>query len=375
MTPRARLSAVLRREVPDTVPIFLRGVSPFGENMNWMGRFDGSYERLRRLAFEKTDIFHGAGFDCGVFLSGADIPVTTSVISENTDWQDMGTKVETPLGPLRKVVRHSTHNLYDVMEVEFYIKDEGDYERFMSIPFEPVRPAVQPTMTEKDREVGEKGLTVVGIPSPVGITHELLGSEGLALWSVLHRGKVLAILKEMSRRLLDYVAYLLEQGAGPVFSYGGPELALPPLMSPRDFRDFVTDIDRPVHELIHSYGRYTWVHCHGTLDKALEQFVEIGVDILEPVEAPPGGDVELADVKRRIGDKVILMGNMPYEALISWPTPRIEARVKADCAAAMARGGYIMMPAASPFEPVLTDRGFEGYTAYVESGRKYGRYG
>ena len=34
----------------------------------------------------------------------------------------------------------------------------------------------------------------------------------------------------------------------------------------------------------------------------------------------------------------------------------------------------IMMPAASPFEPVLTDKGFEGYRTYVEAGRKYGRY-
>ncbi len=374
MTPRARLLAVLRREIPDTVPVFLRGVSPFGENMNWMGRFDGSYERLRRLAFERTDIFHGVAFDSGAFLSGADVSIKTSVVSENADWRDVQTKVETPLGPLRKVVRCSTHNLYDVMEVEFYVKNRDDYERFMSIPFKPVRPAVQPTMRERDREVGQRGLPVVGIPSPVGIAHELLGSEGLALWSVLHRGKVLAILREMSKRLLDWVEYLLEHGAGPVFSYGGPELAVPPLMSPRDFHDFVTDIDRPVHELIHSYGHYTWVHCHGTLDKVLEEFVEIGVDVLEPVEAPPGGDVELADVKRRIGDRVILMGNMPYEALISWPTERIEAKVKADCEAAMAGGGYIMMPAASPFEPVLTDRGLEGYAAYVESGRKYGRY-
>ena len=374
MTSRERLLSLLRREVPDTVPIFIRGVSPFGDKMNWMGRFDESYERLRRLVFDETDIFHAVGFDSGFFLSGADIPIEQAVIREDEDWRDTQTTVRTPEGPILSVTRRSRHNLYEVMEVKFYVESEADLERFLSLPYKPAQPQVKGPLAQRQAEIGERGLVVAGIPSALMYFHELLGSEGLGLWSVLHRERIEALVDMLAARVLDYVEYLLEEGAGPVLSYGGPELAVPPLMSPADFHRFVTIPDKPIHDLVHSYGRHTWVHCHGKIGTVLEDFLEMGVDVLEPVEAPPGGDVELADVKRRVGEGIILMGNMPYEAIISWPPERIEAKVKADCEAAMAGGGYIMMPAASPFESVLSDEGFEGYRTYIAAGRKYGRY-
>jgi len=372
MTPRERLTAVLKRQVPDTVPIFVRGVSPFGERMNWMGKHDPSYERLRSFVLANTDILYGIGLESGVFLSAAAQDKRT-VIREDDEWKDIESLIETPRGPIRSVTRVSKRDYFDD-QIEYYIKDAEDFERFMSIPYVPVRPEVKETIRAKDREVGEHGLVAVGIPSVVGCAHALFGSEGLAMWSVLERDRLNALFTMLQRRTLEWVELILKEGAGPVLTYGGPELAVPPLMSPRDFHDFVTIIDRPINDLVHKHGRWTCIHCHGKLDKVLEEFIEIGVDILEPVEAPPGGNVALADVKRRIGDKVILMGNMPYEAIISWPPDRIETRVKADCEAAMAGGSYIMMPAASPFERVLTDKGFEGYKTYVLSGRKYGRY-
>lgn len=373
MTRRERLLCVLKRGIPDTVPIYVRGVSPINENMSWMGKHDPSYERLREYVGRNTEIVHGVGLDCGTFLTSA-ATVGERVISEDDEWRDVESLIETPLGPIRSVTRRSKLNLYEVMEVEFYIKDEKDFDRFMSIPYVPVRPEVRSLMSRKDAEVADCGLVQVGIPSAISLAHTLLGSEALAFWSVMLRDRLDALFAELTRRILEYVEYILGEGAGPILASGGAELAVPPLMSPRDFHDFVTAVDRPVHELIHRHGRHTWIHCHGTIDKVLEEFLEIGVDILEPIEAPPGGDVELADVKRRIGCQVILMGNMPYEAIISWPTETIRRRVKADCEAAMANGGFIMSPCATPFEPELSERGFEGYKAYVEAGREFGKY-
>ncbi len=373
MTSRERLLAVLRRETPDTVPVFVKGVSPFGENMNFMGRFDESYERLRRLVYDTADIFHPVGFDTGTFLS-AGIPLETRIIREDADWRDVESTIETPAGPLTSVTRSSRHNQYEVMTVKFWLESMDDFERLMRLPYRPVRPAVAEVMARKDSEVGERGLPYVGIPSVIMFMHVLLGSEGLATWSVMHRERLRELVEIFSVRVLEYVKHLLSEGAGPVFSYAGPELAVPPLMSPRDFHEFVTIPDKPVHELIHASGFYTWVHSHGRLDEVLEEFAEMGADILEPLEVPPGGNVTLSEAKSRIGQQVVLMGNMPYDALIYWPAEKIQAKVESDCRAAMKGGGFIMMPAASPFEPVLSDTGFEGYRAYIEAGRRYGRY-
>ena len=373
MTPRQRLLAVLERRRPDCVPIYLRGVSPFGDRMNWMGRHHPSYERLRRLAFEGSDIIHSVGLDSGVFLSAAKTEVVESVVFEDAEWTDTETRIETPRGPLRRVLRKAKSAWFEDV-IEHYIKSDDDYERFLSLPYAPPRPEVAAVVQAADREVGDRGIVAVGMPSVISFMHELLGSSLLAMWSVLERDRLRTLANLFQERMLDYVAHLLDGGAGPLFAYAGPELALPPLMSPADFREFVRDADKPIHDLVHSRGRSTWVHSHGKLDSCLEDFAEMGADILEPIEVPPGGNVSLADAKRRVGKRVILMGNMPYEALLEWPLDRIEAKVKADCAEAMEGGGFIMMPAASPFEKVLTDQGFEGFKTYVSAGRKYGRY-
>ncbi len=372
MTSRERLLAVLQRRAPDAVPIWVRGVSPFGDRMNWMGRHDASYERLRRFVLEHGDILHGIGLDAGIFLSSVARGVET-VIAGDGRWRDIETRIETPKGPIRKVTRFSTTDYFEDI-VEHYVKADADYERFMSIPYEPVRPDVAPRVAEAQRTVGDRGIVAVGIPSAINYVHELLGSETMALWSVLERARLRELFETMQERVVDYVTHLVESGAGPVLSYTGPELALPPLLAPADFREFVAKIDRPVHEVAHAHGCYTWVHSHGKTSTVLEEFAGMGADVLEPVEVPPGGNVTLTEAKRRIGDRVVLMGNMPYEALLSWAPGRIEAKVKADCEAAMEGGGYIMMPAASPFERVLTDAAFENYKTYVLAGRKHGRY-
>ncbi len=290
MTSRERLTAVLERRIPDTVPICVRGVSPFGDKMNWMGRHHESYQRLRDFVRANGDILHGVGFDTGVFLSGARVEEESRVIREDEDWSDLEHSIGTPQGPIRSVTRRSRHNLYEVMEVEHFIKDEEDYRRFMSIPYIPVRPDVKGIVEAKDREVGESGILSVFMPEAIAYVHQLFGSEGLALWSVTQRERLMRLFETLGGRVLDYVGHLVREGAGPLFSCAGAELAVPPLMSPGDFHDFVTVIDRPVHELVHAHG------------------------------------------------------------------------------------GYIMMPAASPFEPVLSEQAFEGYREYVRTGREYGRY-
>jgi hypothetical protein len=48
------------------------------------------------------------------------------------------------------------------------------------------------------------------------------------------------MIDQMYGRLEALVKHLLAAGVGPMFGYVGPELCVPPLQSPRDFRDFCT---------------------------------------------------------------------------------------------------------------------------------------
>jgi len=106
------------------------------------------------------------------------------------------------------------------------------------------------------------------------------------------------------------IEYLLARGVRGVYGFSGEEYAAPPLLSPRDFHEFATQPEREILDLIHCHGCLVHVHCHGPMDAILEDFVEMGADCLHPIEAPPLGDMPLAEAKRRIGGQVCLEGNI-----------------------------------------------------------------
>jgi len=52
------------------------------------------------------------------------------------------------------------------------------------------------------------------------------------------------------------------------------------------------------------------------VNNLLEEFADTGADALNPLEAPPMGDIyDLGDAKRRMGDRVCVFGNVSYKEL------------------------------------------------------------
>ena len=79
--------------------------------------------------------------------------------------------------------------------------------------------------------------------------------------------------------------------------------------------------------LIRSHGCFVYVHCHGALDAVLERFADMGVNVLHPIEAPPLGDITLAEAKRRIGDRVCLERNIQIGDVMTLSQKEIVAQV------------------------------------------------
>jgi hypothetical protein len=170
------------------------------------------------------------------------------------------------------------------------------------------------------------------------------------------------------------VERLLDAGLGPVFATLGHEIALPPLLSPGDFFELVVENDKPFMHAIRSKGNLIHVHCHYNLRKVLDGFVELGVNCLHPVEAPPMGDIELADAKVRLRGKVCIEGNMQIGDLFTLTPTEVRAKTRKIIEDAAAGGGLILCPTASPYKPVLDDETRDNYLAFIEAGLEFGRY-
>ena len=84
--------------------------------------------------------------------------------------------------------------------------------------------------------------------------------------------------------------------------------------------------------------------------------------IEDPVEPPPQGDMELIDVRRQVGEQIVLFGNIEASELELLSPPAFEARVRqALCQGTAGPGrGFVLMPSACPYgrhipEDVMTN--------------------
>ena len=90
------------------------------------------------------------------------------------------------------------------------------------------------------------------------------------------------------------------------------------------------------------------------------------------LEPPPLGDTILSDAKRRIGDRVCLIGNIQYDDLARGTEESIERLVAEAIEQGAPGGGFILSPCASPYEQPLPPQAARNLVHYLKMAEKYG---
>ena len=114
------------------------------------------------------------------------------------------------------------------------------------------------------------------------------------------------------------------------------------LMSPEVWDDMIRPGEQREYDLIHTFGKDVWVHSCGKIDPLIPRLVEMGLDVLNPVQ-PECMDLET--LKRDFGDKLAFYGGITTQTVLPFGTPdevRTEARRVRDLMGA--GGGYIFSP-------------------------------
>ena len=360
MNVRERLLTALAGREPDRVPITLYGVHPYNPD-DWRAQRP-SYRPLLELARQRTDPFCLWDADKGSFYTR----VTT-----HTTLLDGGAFVErtleTPRGPLTCVTNTSPATQWIT---KFYLNDDEDIQRFLSIPFEPVRPDLS-RVRALEQKVGDRALLTTALLDGLGIVADLFTPEEFAIRCATDRPTIRRMIQQVNEQLYDYLGYLLEHGPRSLYILGGPELATAPLLAPRYFDEFVMPFDGKLIDMIHQHGSWAAIHCHGRLNGVLERIVSLGPDALHPCEAPPMGDVPLAEVKRRAGSRLCLIGNVQIGDVLGGQPEDVDRRVREALQAGAPGGGFILSITASPYEDELSAQALANYTQFVDSGEKY----
>ena len=123
-------------------------------------------------------------------------------------------------------------------------------------------------------------------------------------------------------------------GADFAFNSGG-------FISPQMFRDLFFAANKArVDNVKEKHGKYVVKHCCGNVNQFLDLFVELGYDCYQSIQQSAGMD--LGDVKKRIGDKMVLWGGVPVELVIGGTMDEVRREVRTAMDTAKENGRFIM---------------------------------
>jgi hypothetical protein len=144
------------------------------------------------------------------------------------------------------------------------------------------------------------------------------------------------------------------------------------LNTPQAFRELSLPTLKRATRMAREAGVPTMLHSCGK-ERELVRICaqETELDCINPLEPPPMGDCDLAEVKREFGARLALMGNLHTTDVMLRGTPRqVMETARQAIDAAGAGGGFIL----STGDQCGRDTPDENLRALVEAAHRYGRY-
>jgi len=347
MTPKERWLAVLAGQSPDRVPMDYWGTPEATRKVRAHLGCRTRWDMIERL---RIDAVVGVGPE----YVGPKLPRNTDMYGRRYRGVDYGSGryVECISGPLE--------NYHSVDEIEAnYTWPSVDWFDYSVIPDQ---------IRGRKRNYPIRG----GGSEPFLIYAELRGREQAYIDLVEHPDIVHYCLDKLFDLCYENTVRIYEQIPGQVNltyvaeDFGGQESLL---FSPAIIREFFLPRMKRMVDLAHQAGAYAFFHSDGAIRRIIPDMIEIGIDLLNPIQwRSPGMD--RANLKKDFGDSVVLHGGVDNQYTLPFGTvDEVRAEVRDNIEMMGQGGGYILAPchniqAVSPPENVV---------AMYEAGWEYGR--
>lgn len=136
------------------------------------------------------------------------------------------------------------------------------------------------------------------------------------------------------------------------------------IMSPDTWENMIRMGEQREYDLIHDYGKDVWVHSCGNIEKVIPSLIEMGLDVLNPVQPEA---MDLDRLKGTYGDRLAFWGGISTQRVLPFGTAdevRKEVRRVRDL---MSKdGGYILAPS----QEIQADVPVENVLALIEVARE-----
>jgi hypothetical protein len=224
------------------------------------------------------------------------------------------------------------------------------------------------------------GVPLTGLFHPLGSLVRSASMENVYGWFAQEPGVIHRYLEATNRQVVKTIKAMGRAKLRPNFVTYAHEMFIPPWMGHRHFDEFVFPYDKKVTGAIHAIGGRLRIHCHGNCMDFLEKMADMGVDAIEPLEPPPAANCDLGEAKRRVGDRMLLSGNIVSQQFYNRTPKQVREEVRAAIRAAAPGGGYSLLSTggicvgAIAMTESQARREIECYEAYILAGLEFGQY-
>ncbi|MHB0998093.1 MAG: uroporphyrinogen decarboxylase family protein [Armatimonadota bacterium] len=373
MNSKERILRTMARQSCDRIPISTYHMVPF--YAEFFANNEPSYARLMSVIKENIDNLYPCSF----------LPVNedeSSIRSEVKAWDEGSshfnrTVRHTSKGDLSTLIRWDDR-VATYWMLEYPLKCIDDIEKYMLLPNQVSDVDISGIVTAFNRLDGQFGVPLIGISDPAGAAASNFDYSEFLVLCITEKVRMKKFIDFIFEREIEILRLGLERlkylNEVCLFQIMGPELISPPCLPESYLKEFMLPYIKLMIELIHKYGHYVEIHCHGRTSDALKYFIEAGADGTDPVEPPPQGDITLNEAKRIYGNDIVLLGNIEMSLLEMGETEDVVEYVKDMVTVGKKGGGYIALPSSFPFKYDLDERTERNYLAFIETALEYGRY-
>lgn len=319
------LLAALRREVPDKVPSFCQSI--MGElSRTYMEAHEDDItdEMIVLTPIGDMTIYkafgyssHWAGSPATSLTIGDAVRDRVDEMTRDLHARGLSSHYVTPMGGIRSA------NSITNWAVEGGIKNEKDVRLFLD-GLSHVAPTSRSIDDWREARLQCMDADFVPFASASVVMEPANQSLSFALTAKLAR-KDPALLEEFYDFIVEdsLMRFTAAIKAGAKLFCTADDMAYKsgPMMSPEQYRRFVTPRAKRVCDLVHEAGGLIFMHTDGYIDPVMDCFIDAGYDAIQPLEPTSMGYDAISRVKRIWGDKLAVIGNCDTTDTLSFKTP------------------------------------------------------
>lgn len=291
---------------------------------------------------------------------------TIEVVERGPGWRKFEHRIKTPAGELD--YNYRVEDGYGTATDEYPLRGANPEKKLEAFRYFPAAEhydmSILSGMVEK---VGDNAWWLHHIPGPWDMATHVRGLVDISI----DLKKRPQFVHDLMRVCTDWLKPMYRRlGETGIHSISMNETWVGVGLSPTVYKEFIKPYDEEAVQAAHEGGYLVSFHNCGRGTRFLEDMVDTGPDALETITSKrTSGDFDLADVKKRVGDRVCLFGGF-YEHILKEDDPElVRAEVRRCIDAAAAGGGYVLRSTGQIFHanPGMIE-------AMCDEARQYGRY-